>query len=186
MFQVSTKAKLMIERIQVGDITDGKLNPRDIIIGMNTEMLEASAIGRPFVKKVVPLKLLALGSVLTFQFDKKRKLHMIICHHHGEGGWRGAAQYVRFGMDYLWQREEDGQRNFSIVQIGHGPVGRRDGADFSKIIRAISESSLPVVLYVRNPEIGRVEIPQAKNRINLQFEQGWSPDSGLHKVAVHA
>ncbi|MDO8482338.1 MAG: hypothetical protein Q7S86_00785 [bacterium] len=170
----------MIAKIEIGDITDPQ-NKRDIIIGMNTEMGEVSAIGRPFAKKVVPTALIEFGSVLTFQFDEKRLLHMIICHHLGHGGWRRADQYIRFGLDYLWQSPEVGNRPYSIVQIGSGPIGQRDKADQPAILNAMSNSFLPVVLYVRseNSSGAKTLVAEATAERPMTFLQGWSADSGV-------
>lgn len=88
----------MIEEIISGNITDPS-NKRNIIIAMNTTLSEATYLASPFVTKLRhALKgEELLGSVLSFQFDSDRKIHMIICHKIGKGGWVGADQYVRFG-----------------------------------------------------------------------------------------
>lgn len=135
----------MIRHIINADITSPE-NPCDIIIGMNTALDDVTGIGRRFVRDRIPAAALDLGSVITFQFDKKRRLHMLICHELGTGGWRGAPQYVRFGMDYL-DHLDDG-RDYSIVQIGTGRIGRRDGADASAIHQAMATSYLLADLYV--------------------------------------
>ena len=174
------KAPIMITAIKVGDIT-GKENPADIVIGMNPMFGEASAIGHPFVSKIIPLDLAALGSVLTFDFEGTRQLHMIICHKLGPGGWKNSEKFVRFGLDYLWQTSSP-QRLFSIVQIGLGPVGIIDGADYPLINRAMSDSHLEMTLYVRSeqeepeqsPRVTRAEAP-----LLLRFRQGWSFDKGV-------
>lgn len=171
----------MITAHEIGDIT-GNTNRRDIIIAMNTELGEASAIGRPFVKKIIPLGLLDLGSVLTFQFDEQRLLHMLICHHLGKGGWRRADQFVRYGMDYLWQRPESGHRFYSIVQVGNGPVGQRDEADYPAIINAISDSFLPVILYIRGGQYQdgtKTLVAEATEPRPLVFLEGWSSKLGV-------
>lgn len=134
----------MIREIYYGDITDRMTNPGDIIIGMNTKLLEASALGWRFVHDVVALGEIQLGSVLTFNFDEKRLLHMLVCHHLGPEGWKDADRYVRFCLDYLWQQHND--RKYGIVQIGAGPVGRRDGANVSLIRTAMADSFLEVDL----------------------------------------
>src|SRR4051812_21268231 len=105
----------MIESIVIGDILSPS-NPRDIIIGMNTDLEDVTGIGLRFVRNVIPLLALDLGSVISFDFDQKRKLHMIICHKLGKGGWADAEQYVRFGLDYLEHLNDTG-RQYSIVQI---------------------------------------------------------------------
>ncbi len=136
----------MITDILDGDITSPK-NRRDIIIGMNPGFEELSALGHRFLGNVVPLDLMKLGSVLTFDFDGERRLHMLICHLLGHGGWEDADKFVRSAMDHLWQ--SDGARQYSIVKIGGGAVGKRYGADQGAIITAMATSHLPVVLYTR-------------------------------------
>lgn len=135
----------MIRDIIHDDITSRK-NPGDIIIGMNTDLQDVTGIGRRFVRNLIPQAALQLGSVITFQFDEQRRVHMIICHTLGKGGWAHAPQHVRFGMDYL-NHLDDG-RDYSIVRIGKGRIGRRDGADFSAIHQAMADSYLLADLYV--------------------------------------
>ncbi len=136
----------MIEDILVGDIT-GSDNPRDIIIGMNTELQEVHGIGKPFVREIEAVYPLQLGSVLSFEFDDRRHLHMIVCHCLGRNGWSQSDRYVRFGMDYLWRRDGE-TRQFSIVKIGTGRIGKRDGADHAAIHTAMATSYLPVHLFL--------------------------------------
>jgi hypothetical protein len=136
----------MIREIIYGDITDPGINSGDIIIGMNTKLSEASAIGRPFVHSVSVMSEIEHGSVLTFNFDEERMLHMLICHQIGYGGWANADKYVRYCLDYLWQRH--GDRCYAIVQIGNGPIGRRDGADVPAIRTAMANSFLEMDLVI--------------------------------------
>jgi hypothetical protein len=141
----------MIEHIRIGDITSSD-NPSHIIIGMNSQLQDVLGIGMPFVDKIETAHPIKLGSVLSFKFDGTRNLHMLICHHLGRDGWVGADMHVRYGMDYLWQTEEWG-KSFSIVQIGTGRVGTRDGANAVAIRTAMATSHLPVNLYIyRKPE----------------------------------
>lgn len=164
----------MIEEIVPGDITSPN-NRRDIIIGMNTDLEDVLGIGRTFVKNIVPMMAIELGSVLTFDFDKKRKLHMIICHALGKGGWRGADKYVRFGMDYLDHLNDSGRR-YSIVQIGTGRVGRRDGADHALIRTAMTNSYLPVNLYIYEPA---VEVVATAIQLKpMVMTAAWNPQHG--------
>ena len=142
----------MIRDFITGDIT-ARSNKSDIIIGMNTALDDVTGIGFPFVKNSVPTRMLQLGSVISYDFDGTRKLHMIICHHLGEGGWEYADRYVRFGLDYLDHLDRDtqagdGGRSYSIVRIGTGRIGTRDGADFQAIHRAMADSFLTVDLYL--------------------------------------
>ncbi|MEK7575294.1 MAG: hypothetical protein AAB511_03640 [Patescibacteria group bacterium] len=171
----------MITDIKDGDITDHRDNPGDIIIGMNTEVKEASAIGQPFARKMIPLGLLNLGTVLTFRFDEERLLHMIICHHLSPGGWRNAEQYVRFGLDFLWQSA--GDRKYGIVQIGKGPVGKRDGADFGNLHRAISDSYLRMTLFIRGQEktAEKVSVDPVRkvSKEPLLYLRGWDSKQGV-------
>lgn len=136
----------MIKDIRFGDITDSHTNPGDIIIAMNTELSEVSALGRRFVKSIAILDELELGSVLTFNFDSERQLHMLICHRLELGGWVGSEKYVRYCLDYLWQQHRD--RQYAIVQIGNGPIGKRDGANVSEIRTAMANSFLELDLVI--------------------------------------
>lgn len=140
----------MITDIITADVTDPRANPGDLIIGMNTKLAQASAIGRPFVSPLQKGRELPLGSVLSFDFDDERRLHMLICHHIGKGGWARSDQHIRFCLDYLWQQH--GERTYSIVKIGTGPVGMRDGANSSAILSAIADSFLPTKLFLLPPE----------------------------------
>jgi hypothetical protein len=53
-------------------------------------------------------------------------------------------------MDYLWQTEKQ-SRQFSIVEIGTGRIGKRDGADPISIRTAMANSYLPATLFIHNP-----------------------------------
>jgi hypothetical protein len=137
----------MIQDIVSGDITAPE-NPADIIIGMNSQLSDVTGIGRPFVNKLQTQHPIQLGCVLSFEFDDNRRLHMIICHHLGQGGWVGSDMHVRFGLDYLWQKPAHILRKFSIVMIGSGRVGLRDGANPAAILTAMTNSHLPVTLFL--------------------------------------
>ncbi len=138
----------MITDIVYGDITAPE-NPADIIIGMNTTLRDVTGIGRPYLEKISAAYPIELGSVISFSFAENypRKVHMLICHSLGEDGWRDSDKYVRFGMDYL-EHTEPKTKQFSIVNIGTGRVGRRDGADHAAIRTGIANSFLPVSLYI--------------------------------------
>ncbi len=141
----------MITNIKVGDITSPK-NPAHIIIGMNSQMNDVTGIGRPFVNKIRTAHPIKLGSVISFKFDETRNLHMLICHHLGKDGWFGSDMHVRYGMDYLWQTEAYTEA-FSIVAIGTGRVGVRDGANDVAIRTAMANSYLPADLFIyQKPE----------------------------------
>lgn len=140
----------MIENIIPGDITHPS-NPCDIIIGMNTALDDVRGIAFPFLRHVIPAAALELGSVISFNFDDARKLHMIVCHSLDARMWDKADMYVRFGMDYL-QHLNDSNRRYSIVQIGTGRVGLRDHADHAAIRTAMTTSFLPVDLYIYHPD----------------------------------
>jgi hypothetical protein len=74
---------------------------------------------------------------------------MLICHRDcSKGAGIKRINLSRFGMDYLDHNKEPDQK-FSVVQIGTGPIGLRDGADLSAIMTAISTSFLPVTLCLR-------------------------------------
>lgn len=169
----------MIKEIITGDVTDSKLNPGDIIIGMNSKLAQASAIGRPFINNINVVKQIDLGSVLTFEFEKGRHLHMLICHTIGKGGWKHADKFIRFCMDYLWK--EHGNRKYGIVQIGMGPIGKRDGADPSVIRTAMTNSFLEVNLFIQ-PE--RREAVASVARPPLIPFRAWSMEKGEREIRV--
>ncbi len=167
----------MIKKIVVGDIASPE-NKSDIIIGMNSELGEVSALGRKVLKSdLPPPSLIDLGTVLTFKFDKSRYIHMLICHHLGSGGWRFADQYVRVGMDHLWTTRIT--NDYSIVHIGTGPIGKRDGANASSILAAIASSYLFVDLFIRDGAEKLVQQPIVRPLKKLEFVSGFSPKSGV-------
>ena len=163
----------MILDIHMGDITH-PFNKRDIIIGMNTKLVEASAIGRRVLVDKFATRALELGDVLTFKYDQHRHLHMVICHTIGEGGWEHADRFLRFGLDYLWQRNP--QKEFSIVKVGTGSVGIRDGADPSTLHSAMASSYLPLHLFVR-PEQGEA-VDRAAEIAPVPLVALWSHSRG--------
>lgn len=139
----------MIIGHQVGDIAAPQ-NHRDIIIAMNTSLAEPSKLSKSFVSdKYLTDGELELGTVLTYTFSGKGKnerlLHMVICHRIGVGGWQDTEKYLRFGLDYLWFTARN--RKYSIVTIGEGRVGLRDGANIAAISRAIADSNLQMVQF---------------------------------------
>ena len=139
----------MITRITEGDILKPQ-NRADIIIGMNAELQEVTGIGLPFAWQIRREAPIPLGTVFSFELDENRQLHLLVCHHIGEGGWVNADKYVRFGLDYLWQSEPH-SKQFSAVQIGTGRSGMRDGADFPSIHTAMATSHLPLELFIYKP-----------------------------------
>ncbi len=162
----------MIIEHEVGDITSPQYN-RDIIIAMNSTLDDVRGIGKPFVDgKFLQDGSVELGSVLTYDYAPERRLHMIICHKLGVGGWIDAAEYVRFGMDHLWFHERG--RRYSIVNIGEGRVGKRDGADVPSINAAIATSHLKVVQFSLGGEKNVVEL--ALQKVVPLFV--WQPSSG--------
>jgi hypothetical protein len=172
----------MIEEIIVGDITSFE-NKSDIIIGMNSTLEDVTGIGLPFVREIRTVHPVGLGTVLSFRFDESgRDVHMIICHDIGFGGWEHADRYVRFGMDYLWQKSLFGGAQdapFSIVQIGTGAIGKRDGADPAAIRKAIAESHLSVSLFVLDRADGK---PAARVHQPLRALSAWSPLHGEEQL----
>lgn len=112
---------------------------------------------------------------------------MLICHQLGEGGWTGADKYVRFGLDYLWhcEHEEDRQENreFSIVEIGKGRVGRRDGAEPVFIHQAMATSHLPLTLFVNHNDSESVRASEALV-IPLKAYRAWTPEYGEQRFAA--
>lgn len=151
---------------------------------MNTTLEDVTGIGVPFVKKINPTHPIKLGSVSNFQFDRDRMLHMLICHNIGSGGWADADKWVRLGLDHLWQAQktEDhalfGSR-FSIIQIGTGYIGRRDGANPREIMTAMATSYLDLTLFVRDKEF---PIPVKKERAPLYAMSTWHPMYGEEQL----
>lgn len=142
----------MILQEKHGDITYLVDNPYgDIIIAMNTELKELTRLGRRFVGGSIsgPVE---KGSVLTFKYDELRRIHMIVIHDLEPNGWDGAEEYLRYGLDDLWKeaQEEDRDREFSIVQIGKGPVGRKYGADPIALRKAMEDSHLNMTLFIQD------------------------------------
>lgn len=168
----------MIEGIVVGDILS-PTNRRDIIIGMNTTLGEVNGIGRPFVRKY-PDAEFDRGSVLTFNLDESRKLHMIICHKLGLDGWVEAEKYLRFGLDHLDQYN-DQDRKYSMVNVGTGMIGQRDGANPSAMLCAMANSHLSVMLYV----LGGLASERVMQKYPpLRALHAWSPVEGPMAVAA--
>ncbi len=169
----------MIKHIKVGNILDPS-NKAHIIIAMNTEFDDVRGIGKPFVGKIKRTRSIKLGTVVSFDYDGSRELHMLVCHRLGKGGWENADQYVRYGMDYLWKCEP--HHSYSIVNIGTGRVGKRDGADHMQIRSAIASSFLPVDLFVLNEPM---QIPaEAAARI-IPFRM-WDMERGAVQIPVQA
>ena len=170
----------MIKNIVVGDITS-PANPYDIIIGMNSTLSDVTGIGLPFVQKIAAIHPIVPGSVLSFEFTPERHVHMVICHDIGETGWIYADRYVRFGMDYLWHTERG--RCYSIVQIGTGRVGKRDGADPAAIRSAMAASYLPVDLDGYDPGARQV-VDAAVVHPPLRAFRAWHPTYGEERIAA--
>ncbi len=162
----------MIKDIKSGNILSDR-NPADVIIGMNSELEDVLGIGRAYVEKIRTTNALSLGAVVSFEMRGDRELHMLICHKLGKGGWKNADQFVRYGMDYLWQKRPD--RLYSIVNIGTGRVGKRDGADAVAIRSAIASSFLQADLYIYNEEL---EQEPAHNVVSLRPFRIWQMDGG--------
>ncbi len=139
----------MITAKKHGDITSQLANPdADIIIAMNPEFKELTKLAKQFVGKPYD-EYTKMGSVLTFKFDDKRRLHMVICHELRKNGWKNAYKFLRIGLDRLWLKTQTDwtERKFAIVQIGDGVVGRKYGANVPALEKAIAESFLPVTLF---------------------------------------
>lgn len=169
----------MIKDIVSGDITSPE-NRADIIIGMNSKLKDVTGIGMPFVSNVKTVHPIELGSVLSFKFDGSRQLHMIVCHHLGPGGWEDADMHVRFGMDYLWHTSK--RRKYSIVKIGTGRVGIRDGSDPIRIHTAMATSHLPVTLFIYDPK-EKVAVVSALERPLVPY-RAWHPVHGEERIAA--
>lgn len=155
---------------------------------MNTTLEDVTGIGVPFVKKINPTHPIQLGSVLNFQFDRDRMLHMLICHNIGYGGWADADKWVRLGLDHLWQASVTENHmlcdaSFSIVQIGTGQIGRRDGARPEEIMTAMATSYLDLTLFVLDKES---PIPVKKEQAPLYAMSTWHPMYGEEQLVVAA
>lgn len=170
---------MSIKDIHYGDITTPR-NKHDIIIGMNTRLAQASAIGHRVLVNNFVTRELEPGDVVTFKFDEHRNLHMIICHRLCTGGWLNAEKYVRIGLDYLWQRHVF-NTHFSIVRIGTGMVGIRDGADASAIHTAMTVSWAPLHLYIWNNERHEVGVEKFPP---LKVLRTWSTDKGEREIRM--
>ncbi len=107
---------------------------------------------------------------------------MIVCHHLLKGGWNNAEKYVRYGMDFLWNANPN--RDYSIVNIGTGRVGIRDGANEEAIRTAIASSFLPVDLYILNE---RDRMPaEAVNVVPLKPLRVWDMAHGEQDIRAAA
>jgi hypothetical protein len=152
---------------------------------MNAGLGEVSALGCDVLKDALPpAKLINLGTVLTFEFDEDRYMHMIICHHLGDDGWDYADKYVRVGMDHLWTTQDE--RKYSIVQIGNGAIGKRDGANTAAIHTAIASSYLPVTMWIRREtteQVIKVIHPRGGPPV-LRYSRGFSPVHGQLVLAA--
>lgn len=175
----------MIEDILVDDITS-RDNRRDVIIAMNAQFKDVRGIGLPFVNRITLTHPIDLGSVLSFRFDEGRNLHMLICHELGNGGWRKADQYVRYGLDFLWQQDGNAAKQYSIVSIGTGRVGLRDGADHRAIRTAIANSFLPVYLFVLPKEKIGQPMEAFLAAPNIVPFRAWSPERGVEEIRAAA
>ncbi|MEI6660134.1 MAG: hypothetical protein WCK91_01785 [bacterium] len=179
----------MIKRVIPGDIT-ARSNPRHIIRGINDTLDDLSGIGLENVERLKQSLLhpLILGSTVRFGFEGDRKLFMVVCHKIGKGGWANADNYIRYAMDNLHHSDEveglKGQE-YSIVQIGAGPVGDRDGADVGSIITAMATSLLPVTLFVNDFSQIRPSVKKASPP-HLVAEVAWHPEFGRQELAYAA
>lgn len=179
----------MIIDHKIGDITNPN-NPDDIIIGMNDTVDDLRGFSVPYatsLRREVPLPL-TLGTVFSFDYrNSRRKLHMLICHKIGFGGWENAAEYVRFAMDYLNHQNRLAQipRNFSIVPIGTGEIGRRDEANHVSIHTAIATSHLPVTMYIRGDKDHR-PVPLEMAPLELVARAYWNPSIGERRISIAA
>lgn len=173
---------MTIRHIIQGDIThpNNRTNP---IIGMNSDLRDVTGIGLPFVRDAVPTRALQLGSVISYGFGQGRTLHMIICHHLGVGGWADAPKHVRFGLDFL-EHVSEPDEEFSIVQIGTGRVGMRDGADAPAIRTAMTNSYLDVDLFIYDPHEHQAAVVHKPTP--LRPFRAWAPMEGVIPLPVAA
>jgi len=171
-------------KIKIGDIT-GHENEDHIIIAMNRTLSEPTPLAAPYVLKLKyglnnPLE---LGSVLSFPFTGKRTLHMIVCHEIGFGGWKNADKYLRFGLDFL-DHHKNQNDEFSIVEVGTGPIGTRDGADAAALKTAIATSFLPVTLFVKE-KARSFAVAARIQPLNVVPYRIWNPNRGIQNQLNH-
>ena len=174
----------MINEICVGDIMSPS-NESDVIIGMNSNLADVTGIGRPFIANVSALFPILKGGILSFSLDEKRNLHMLICHDFWEGGWKNAHLHVRYSLDYLWHemQTQTEPRSFSIVDIGTGRVGRRDGANTAPIRHAMADSYLPLSLFVLPPN-SEVFVRDESKLSPLSPYRAWHPIYGEKRITA--
>lgn len=172
----------MIRSQKVGNILSPH-NPCDVIIAMNDRFADVHGIGKQFVAQIRRTREIKLGAVVSFDLDSRRELHMLICHRIGLAGWSNAHQYVRYGMDYL-QMTSPG-RQYSIVDIGTGRVGKRDGADDMLIRTAITMSFLPVDMYILDDK-ERLPAEALADVVPIRPLRMWDMLSGEDKIRVAA
>lgn len=170
----------MILETFAGDI-ESPLNPRDVIIGMNRDLSERT----PFAisvsnrhKIVTPVE---MGSVLSFEYRDGRKVHMLVCHEIGQGGWNDADKYVRWCLDYLWYTAPE--RQYSVVHIGTGRIGKRDGADGAAIMTALAQSHLEMVLYQKST-LNQEALPAVVQPALIHAYRLWQPSKGEMRLAA--
>jgi hypothetical protein len=88
-------------------------------------------------------------------------------------------------LDYLNQMEDEERRaSHSIVNIGTGRVGTRDGADPIAIKRAMADSHLIVDLFVFKPETAMADVRVM--RAPLRPVRAWSPGFGGETIPLAA
>ena len=174
----------MISEICVGDIMS-PTNESDVIIGMNSNLADVTGIGRPFIANVSALFPILKGGILSFSLDGKRNLHMLICHDLWEDGWQAAHLHVRYSLDHLWQetQTQTEPRSFSIVDIGTGRVGRRDGAHTALIRLAMANSFLPLSLFVL-PSDSEVFVRDESKLPALSAYRAWHPIYGEERITA--
>lgn len=156
-------------------------DPSDIIVGMNPMLDELTDIVLPKGWRSKNRAPFPLGGVVSFKLNSKQLLHMLICHNLGVGGWEQADRYVRIAMDHLWSIYGS-SRYFSMVEIGKGKIGSRDGADHEAIHTAIANSWLSVDLYIF--ESSQPVAIQTITPKQLRAHSSWSPLSGVKKFAA--
>jgi hypothetical protein len=165
---------VIIETV-AGDI-ESPDNPRDPIIGMNPTLSERTPFALSVSNRHKIVTPVEMGSVLSFDYRDGRKVHMLVCHEIGQGGWKDAGKYVRWCLDYLWYTAPE--RQYSVVHIGTGRIGKRDGADGAAIMTALAQSHLEMVLY-QKPKSEEVVGQQAVRPVAvIHAFRLWQPSKG--------
>jgi len=161
----------MIYTTVSGDIAASS-NGDDIIVPCSTDLTELRLFGRMIDVQDTPILVRLRGSILTFSFDDRRLLHLIICYSQGDTS-ESAYYFLRFGLDCLSQNSRSACRKHSIGGRHLGALGL---AYASSLYRAVSDSFLHVQLFASSTSAEELVMPSGPP---LRFMYGWSVNKGL-------